>query len=70
MKRSLKTLLVTVAAAVALVVPAAPAQAANCVGVWYDTYGNDHYVVWQCDYCPPLAGLGDGRVWLVYCFEI
>ena len=71
MRRSLKALLVAGAAVAALVGPAAsPAQAANCVGVWHDTYGEDHYVVWQCDYCPSLAGAFDGRLWLVYCFEI
>ena len=71
MRRSLKALLVAGAAAAALVGPAAaPAQAANCVGVWHDTNGQSHYVAWQCPYCPNLAGLGDGQVWLVYCFEI
>lgn len=71
MKRSLKGLLVAGATAAALVGPAAaPAHAANCVGVWYDQYGADHYVLWQCSPCPSSAGLGDGRLWLVACFEI
>lgn len=72
MRRSLKALLMAVVAATALIGPAAPAQAedANCVGVWYDEYGEDHFVVWSCDSCPSKAGLGDGRFWVVICFEI
>ncbi len=73
MRRSLKALLLAVTAATALIGPAAaPAQAqsANCVGIWYDEYGQDHVGVWPCDSCPGLAGLGDGRFWVVYCFSI
>lgn len=71
MKRWLKGLLVAGATAAALVGPAAaPAHAANCVGIDYNEYGPDRYVVWQCS-CPGSpAGLGDGRLWVVFCFEI
>jgi hypothetical protein len=71
MKRSLKALLMAVVAATALIGPAAAparAQTANCAGIWYDEYGEDHFVLWPCDSCPSIAGLGDGRFWVVVCF--
>lgn len=71
MKRSLKAALLAGAATAALVGPAAtPANAALCVGVWHDTYGQSYYGAWTCDSCPGTVGIGDGRIYAVLCPRI
>lgn len=69
MKRSLKALLVSGAIAAALVLPAAPASAATCVGIDMDQ-GLQHAGAWNCT-CPsqPTYGPLDGRFWVILCIR-